>query len=87
MYRTMKLLSNYHTPEIEVGCHVRVLRIAESHANGWDNTWISPNMDKSVGTVSKVLEILVNRNGIREMMLENNIGYCFYYPEFVLEIV
>lgn len=85
----MKFITNSPRTEIEVGDIVRVTRIAKSHKDGWDDSWISPEMDRQVGKVSEVLKIKESAvNGIcKEMLLKNNSGYLLYYPEFVLELV
>ena len=77
----MKLLSNYAKNDIEVGCYVRITKKAESHKDGWCNTWVSPTMDALVGRTAKVLEI--QKGTCRQMLLHNN----FWYPEFILETV
>mgnify|MGYP001603280392 CR=1 FL=1 len=81
----MKLLYNSAKGEIEVGCHVIVLRTAEDRENGCNNSWVPYAMDNMVGRTSEVRRIIegFRNEDCRQMTLEDN----YQYPEFVLEEV
>lgn len=62
---------------IKVGSRVRVTRAAESHEEGWNNTW-EPLMTRAVDTVDEI-------NYIEDCGIHLKEGY--YFPYFVLEPV
>jgi len=68
---------------IKVGDKVRVTRKANSHENGWCNSWVS-TMDENVGNTAKVSKIC-GQLGITLRFREHNDDYAF--PYFVLEKV
>lgn len=67
---------------IKVGDRVRLLRVAEDHEAGWDNSWIS-DMTGHVGETGEITYI------------KGNVGVCvkfprgieYHYPFFVLQKV
>ena len=63
----------------KVGDRVKVVRIAHSREDGWDNTW-NPLMDKYVGKKFDITFICSGSKGIHL-----DIGYNF--PFFILERV
>lgn len=67
--------------DIAGGDKVRIVRRAESHEDGWDNTWTA-HMDDDVGKVGFVVE----DNGDNGIRVDTENG-CWSYPYFVLEKV
>jgi len=65
----------------EIGDRVKLIRRVESYTEGWNNTWISPDMDKKIGQEGNIYE--VGDNGLKINWGEAII--CFYYPYFALE--
>lgn len=61
----------------KVGDYVRVTRSAESHENGWNNSWVW-EMNKSIGETFRIHSIEKHRHGIRFE------GKSFSYPFFIL---
>jgi hypothetical protein len=64
-----------------IGDKVRVTRKADTHEQGWDNSW-EPDMDKSVGCIGTIIQIPVS-GGIEMEFEDNDDSYGF--PFFVLE--
>ena len=67
--------------DIAGGDKVRIVRRAESHEDGWDNTWPAL-MDDDVGKVGFVVE----DNGDKGIVVDTENGH-WSYPYFVLEKV
>ena len=67
--------------DIAGGDKVRIVRRAESHEGGWDNTWPAL-MDDDVGKVGFVVE----DNGDKGIVVDTENGH-WSYPYFVLEKV
>lgn len=65
---------------IRVGDTVRVLRKAEAHEMGWQNSWSRDTMDNAVG---KTLPVIATTHDIK--LGDEARGYGF--PFFVLELV
>ena len=63
------------------GDNVRVLGKAKSIKMGWDNSWISPEMDLKIGKICEITEIGMANTGIS---LD---GRMLKFPFFVLELV
>ena len=70
-------MSSSNRNKFKIGDKVRVIRIAKSRENGWDNSWV-PGMNDYVGRVFKILK------------KDTGKGVClgdehWNFPEFVLE--
>lgn len=70
--------------KFKVGDRVRITRRAESHEQGWKNSWESPEMDRTVGKIGTVVNINPVRHDIQVRVPRcDNWGF----PSFVLELV
>jgi hypothetical protein len=63
------------------GDNVRVLGRAKSIKMGWDNGWVSPEMDLMIGKICEITQIGMGNTGIS---LD---GSRLKFPFFVLELV
>ena len=65
--------------QVKVGDKVKVLWAAVEDERGWNNSWITPDMDRTVGKIRRIVGIGddIALNG------KNGLGY----PYFVLEII
>lgn len=67
---------------IKVGDRVRILRIARDYEDGWENAWISPQMDGYVGQVGEVTQV----GGTSGICVDKGDG-GWRFPYFVLQKV
>lgn len=74
-------LKGHEASGIKVGDKVKVTRAADDWENGWNNTWITSEMDECVGETWEVIA----DNAKTGFQLEAP-GY-YEYPYFVLEVV
>ena len=67
---------------LKIGDKVLLLRKAETHENGWNNSW-EPEMDRLIGKVGTIIGI----EGYSGIVVEFKNSNPYEYPYFVLERV
>ena len=74
------------TQNFKAGDTVKILRKAESHENGWENSWESDPMDKAVGKTG-VVTATRSTEALKHDVPVKVDGQEYGYPSFVLELV
>ena len=74
-------LAGHNACGLKVGDKVRIMREAEDHEQGWENSWVKPEMDKAVGEKFTIIDDL------KENGFSLNIACSYRFPWFVLEKV
>lgn len=64
---------------LKVGDKVRIMRRARDYEKGWNNTWVSPEMDWDIGKIGTVKSM--TSDGVEF------VEFLCRYPVFVLEKV
>ena len=73
-------LSEQKKCELKIGDVVKITRKAETYENGWNNAWVTPNMNRYVNQIHKIN--IITDVGI---FLEDCANFAF--PYFILKKV